>query len=342
MTSVSTPARWAARPAGPTRTVLAFTAVGAALLLVGTASVALGSVRIPVPEVLAGLAGEGSRGTLSILWDVRLPRVGLALLIGANLAASGTLLQAVMHNPLADPGLTGVSSGAAVAVLFVILTAPQWTHLIPPVALVGGVVATVMVFTFAWQRHNGFTPLRVILAGVAVNSIFGGITGMLSILHSDRLPAALQWLNGSLAGTGMDDLGTLLPYSLLGWIAALVCIRPANILRLGEQTAMGIGLNVTLARLLLCGVAVHLAAISVSTVGLIGFVGLVVPHITRMLVGSNYLVRIPFGLALGAVVLVAADTLGRTVISPLEVPAGIVMAVVGGPYFLYLMRRGGT
>ncbi|HLQ81982.1 MAG TPA: iron ABC transporter permease, partial [Bacillota bacterium] len=296
----------------------------------------------PVPEVLAGLAGEGSRGTLSILWDVRLPRVGLALLIGANLAASGTLLQAVMHNPLADPGLTGVSSGAAVAVLFVILTAPQWTHLIPPVALVGGVVATVMVFTFAWQRHNGFTPLRVILAGVAVNSIFGGITGMLSILHSDRLPAALQWLNGSLAGTGMDDLGTLLPYSLLGWIAALVCIRPANILRLGEQTAMGIGLNVTLARLLLCGVAVHLAAISVSTVGLIGFVGLVVPHITRMLVGSNYLVRIPFGLALGAVVLVAADTLGRTVISPLEVPAGIVMAVVGGPYFLYLMRRGGT
>ena len=286
MTAVSTPGRLARRPAGATRTVVAFVTIGTVLLVVALVSVGLGSVRIPVGEVLAGLAGEGGRGTLSILWDVRLPRVGLALLIGANLAASGTLLQAVMHNPLADPGLTGVSSGAAVAVLFILLTTPQWTPLIPP--------------------------------------------------------AALQWLNGSLSGTGLQDVGTLAPYSLVGWIAALVCIRPANILRLGEQTAMNIGLNLTMARLLLSGVAVYLAAISVSTVGLIGFVGLVVPHITRMLVGSNYLVRMPFALALGAVVLVIADTLGRTVISPLEIPAGIVMAVAGGPYFLYLMRRGGT
>lgn len=321
---------------------MVFLTVIALLLVVGVASVALGSVRLPVGDVLAGLTGEGSRATLSILWDVRLPRVGIALLIGANLAASGTLLQAVMHNPLADPGLTGVSSGAAVAVLFILLTAPRWTLLIPPVALAGGVLATIMVYVFAWQRHNGFAPLRVILAGVAVNAVFGGVTGMLSILHSDKLPAALQWLNGSLSGTAMSDVDTLLPYSLAGWVVAIACIRPANILRLGDQTAMNIGLSLTMARLLLSGVAVYLAAISVSTVGLIGFVGLVVPHITRMLVGSNYLVRLPFALVLGALVLVAADTLGRTVISPLEIPAGIVMAVIGGPYFLALMRRGGT
>lgn len=199
-----------------------------------------------------------------------------------------------------------------------------------------------MVFTFAWQRHNGFQPLRVILAGVAVNSIFGGVTGMLSILHSDKLPAALMWLNGSLAGTSMGDLRQLLVYSVFGWVAACLCIRPANILRLGEQTAQHIGLNLTMARLMLSGVAVYLAAISVSTVGLIGFVGLVVPHIVRMLSGSNYLVRIPFGLAMGGLVLLCADTLGRSVMAPLEVPAGIVMAVVGGPYFLFLMRRGGA
>src|SRR5699024_2007326 len=134
-------------------------------------------------------------------------------------------------------------------------------------------------------QHNGFQPLRVILAGVAVNSIFGGVTGMLSILHSDKLPAALQWLNGSLAGTSMGDLQQLLFYSVIGWVAACLCIRPANILRLGEQSAQSIGLNLTMARLLLSGVAVYLAAISVSTVGLIGFVGLVVPHIVRMLSG---------------------------------------------------------
>ena len=323
------------------RTTGLFVVVGGVLLAMTVVAVGLGSVRIPPAEVLIAVTGEGSRGVLSILWDVRLPRVGLALLIGANLAVSGTLLQAVMHNPLADPGLTGVSSGAAVAALVIILVAPNLTPLIPPFALIGGVVATLMVFTFAWQRHNGFQPMRVILAGVAVNSIFGGVTGMLSILYSDKLPAALQWLNGSLAGSSLSDVGQLLPYSLIGWIAAIACIRPANILRLGEQTAQNIGLNLTLARLLLCGVAVYLAAISVSTVGLIGFVGLVVPHIVRMLIGSNYLLRIPLCLLLGALVLLCADTLGRTVISPLEIPAGIVMAVVGGPYFLYLMRRGG-
>lgn len=206
----------------------------------------------------------------------------------------------------------------------------------------GGIVATVMVFTFAWQRHNGFQPLRVILAGVAVNSIFGGVTGMMSILYSDRLPGALGWLNGSLTGASKSDLHQLVIYSVIGWVAACVCIRPANILRLGEQTAQHIGLNLTMARLLLCGVAVYLAAISVPMVGLIGFVGLVVPHIVRMTTGSNYVVRIPFGLLLGALVLLCADTVGRTVMSPLEIPSGIVMAVIGGPYFLFLMRRGGA
>src|SRR5699024_7070155 len=128
-----------------------------------------------------------------------------------------------------------------------------------------------------------------------------------SILHSDKLPAALMWLNGSMAGTSMDDLRQLVLYSMVGWVAACLCIRPANILRLGEQTAQNIGLNLTMARLMLSGVAVYLAAISVSTVGLIGFVGLVVPHIVRMLSGSNYLVRIPFGLAMGGLVLLCAD-----------------------------------
>ncbi|WP_312847085.1 FecCD family ABC transporter permease [Paenibacillus popilliae] len=190
------------------------------------------------------------------------------------------------------------------------------------------------------EEALGLTPVRIILSGVAVNAVFGGMIGLLSILYSDRLPAALQWLNGSLSSTSMADVLVILPYSLIGWAAALLCIRHANILRLGEQVAHNLGLNLTHIRILLSFIAVYLAAISVSTVGLVGFVGLLVPHIARILIGSDYRYRLPLSLVLGSMVLLIADTIGRTISSPVEIPAGIVMAMVGGPYFLYLMRKG--
>lgn len=191
------------------------------------------------------------------------------------------------------------------------------------------------------EKAGGFTPVRIILSGVAVNAVFGGVIGLLSILYSDKLPAALQWMNGSLSGKSMSDVLTILPYSVAGWIAALLCIRSTNILRLGEQVAHNLGQNLNRLRFTLSLIAVYLAAISVSTVGLVGFVGLIVPHMARMLMGSDYRMNLPFGLVLGSLVLLVADTLGRTLFAPLEIPAGIVMAIVGGPYFLYLMRKGG-
>nr|WP_216855921.1 iron ABC transporter permease [Paenibacillus qinlingensis] len=311
------------------------------MLLLGTLlSIGLGSVRISPMDTLLTVFGKGSESNVTILWDIRIPRVFLALVIGANLAASGALLQAVLLNPLADPGLTGVSSGAAVAVLLILLAFPTLYSLVPLAAIIGGSVAAIMVYVWAWSKRTGFAPIRVILSGVAVNAVFGGVIGLLSILYSDKLPTALQWLNGSLSGKGMDGVTTILPYSLVGWIAALLCIRQANILRLGEQAAHNLGQNLTRIRFTLSFVAVYLAAISVSTVGLVGFVGLVVPHIARMLIGSDYRVMLPLSVVLGALVLLIADTLGRTVFAPLEIPSGIVMAMVGGPYFLYLMRKG--
>ncbi|MFD0590366.1 FecCD family ABC transporter permease [Paenibacillus sp. GCM10027627] len=316
--------------------------VGLLLALAALTAVGIGSVRFFPAETFMTIIGQGDDRATTILWDIRIPRVLLALIIGANLAASGALLQAVMMNPLADPGLTGVSSGAAVAALFIMLVVPGYSSFIPLAAIVGGGFAAAMVFAMAWKKGGGFTPIRIILSGVAINAVFGGIIGLLSILYSDRLPAALQWMNGSLNGKGMEDVLVILPYSVVGWIAALLCVRKANILRLGEQTAHNLGQNLSQVRFVLSLVAVYLAAISVSTVGLVGFVGLVVPHIARLLIGSDYRYSMPLGIMLGALILLVADTAGRTLFSPLQIPSGIVMAMVGGPYFLYLMRKGGA
>lgn len=303
-------------------------------------SIGFGSVRLSLLEIWHTVMGNGDDVSKTILWSIRVPRVLLALIIGASLAASGALLQAVMLNPLADPGLTGVSSGAAVAVLFILLVVPGYSSMIPLVAIIGGTLAAIMVYAFAWKKQGGFTPVRIILSGVAVNAVFGGVIGLLSILYSDKLPTALQWMNGSLSGKGMTDVLLVLPYALVGWIAAFLCIRQANILRLGEQAAHNLGQNLNVIRFGLSFVAVYLAAVSVSTVGLVGFVGLIVPHISRLLVGSDYRHNLPLSLIMGALILLIADTVGRSAFS-LEIPAGIVMAMAGGPYFLYLMRKGG-
>lgn len=321
------------------------TILGIALMLLLVSiiiAIGIGSVQFTLSQTWQTLIGLGNDADNTILWDIRIPRVLMALIIGANLAASGILLQAVMNNPLADPGLTGVSSGAAVTVLFIMLVAPEFSGLIPLAAIVGGGFAAIMVYAWAWKKESGYTPIRIILSGVAVNAVFGGVIGLLSILYSDKLPAALQWMNGSLSGKGMTDVLSILPYSIAGWVMALLCIRQANILRLGEQAAHNLGQNLNRVRFILSFVAVFLAAISVSKVGLVGFVGLIVPHMARIIIGSNYKHSLPLSLMLGAMILIVADTAGRSLFSPLEIPAGIIMAMAGGPYFLYLMRKGGA
>ena len=309
------------------------------LLIFIVISIGMGSVYISPLETIQTIFTRSEEMATTIIWDLRIPRVAVAAIVGVNLALSGALLQAVMRNPLADPGLTGVSSGASVTVLAIMLVFPNFTSFVPIAAMIGGTIAVAIVYALAGKK-NTISPVRIILAGVAVNAIFGGITGLLSILYSDRLPAALQWMNGSLGGKGMGDVAVLLPYSMIGWVLALFCIRSANLLSLGEKVASNLGENTNRIRILLSLVAVYLAAVSVSIVGLLGFVGLVVPHMARLIVGTNYRFVIPMSMVLGAVVLVIADTIGRTLFAPLDLPAGIIMAMVGGPYFLYLMRKG--
>lgn len=308
-------------------------------IILGIIAIGLGSVQISLPEIIQTLFNTTSTSVNeTIILDIRFPRVLLAMIIGANIAISGALLQAVMGNPLADPGLTGVTSGAAVFVLLIFLVAPEYTQFIPVAAFIGGLLAATIVYSLAWKK-NGISPITIILAGVAVNAIAGGATGYLSIIYSDRLPSALQWLNGSLASKGNNSLLMVVPYSIIGWIFAVFSIKKANIIRMGDQVATNLGENVNQIRISLSLLAVFLTAISVAAIGMIGFVGLIVPHIARLIVGSNYKYLLPMSMALGALVLLIADTGGRTLFAPLEIPAGILMAMIGGPYFLYLMRR---
>lgn len=300
----------------------------------------VGSVNLSFTEIINALINNDNKMVTTIVYKMRLPRNILAALVGANLAVSGVLLQSVMKNPLADPGITGVSSGASVAAIFILLLLPQYTAILPIAAFIGGAIACILVFLMAYK--NGLKPGRIVLAGVAINTILGGVISYLSTMYSDRIQSAMLWLNGSLATKTWADVEMLFIYSVVGLVVSLFLIRSANVLQLGDDAATNLGFNVNLTRLLISGVAVFLAATSTAVVGIISFVGLIVPHIARMIMGSDHKFTIPFSMILGSIVLLVADTLGRTIGGAVEIPVGVIMSIVGGPFFLYLLRKRGN
>lgn len=318
--------------------IIALSLLTLAVLLVLLSTV--GSVNLEFNEIISALIHDDNKLVTTIVYKMRLPRNILSALVGANLAVSGILLQSVMKNPLADPGITGVSSGASVAAIIILLLAPSYTKVLPIAAFIGGTIACLLVFVMAWK--NGLKPGRIVLAGVAINTILGGVISFLSTMYSDRIQSAMLWLNGSLATKTWADVNILFAYSIIGLIVSLLLIRSANVLQLGDEAATNLGFNVNLTRLLISGVAVFLAATSTSVVGVISFVGLIVPHISRMLMGSDHKYTIPFSMILGSIVLLVADTLGRTIGGAIEIPVGVIMSIVGGPFFLYLLRKRGN
>ena len=293
----------------------------------------VGSVNLGFGEIIHELLQGDNQMVRTIVLKMRLPRNLLAVLVGANLAVAGLFLQAVMKNPLADPGITGVSSGASVGAIIILLVSPAYTGILPIVAFVGGSVACILVYAMAWKK---------VLAGVAVNTILGGIISFFSTMYSDRIQSAMLWLNGSLATKTWGDVETLVGYSIVGLMASFFLIRSANILQLGDEAAVNLGLNIHRARIIISAVAVFLAATATAVVGIVSFVGLIVPHIARMLMGNDHKYTLPFSMALGSTVLLIADTLGRTIGGSIEIPVGVIMAIVGGPFFLYLLRKKGA
>lgn len=300
-------------------------------------SVLSGAVAIPVSALGDILNGGGDNASRQILLNIRLPRAIVAALVGMNLAVSGAVLQAVMKNPLADPHIIGISSGAGLAGIFVIVLFPALEYLIVPTAFCGAMLAAACIYILAWK--NGIRPLRIVLAGVAVSSFLGAGISAILVLYSDRVHGALMWMVGGLAARSWPHVEIILPYAVIGFILAVCGARYLNILQLGVDVAKGLGVNVELVRLVFTAIGALLAASAVSVAGLLGFVGLIVPHTVRLLTGSDYRFLIPSSALLGIAVVTYSDTLARVAFAPLELPVGIFMAALGAPFFLFLLRK---
>ena len=318
------------------RAVLSFVVM--AVLLVGLffAAVNIGSLKVSFSELLRGLFVERIDNVATI-WDLRFPRIIISMLAGAAIAVSGVLFQAVLKNPLADPGIIGISSGASFVAVLITAFAPTLFFFIPLFAFLGGVLAFFLVYSLSWK--GGLSPLRIILVGVAVNAMFTGLSNGLNSMSGGNMSGVASIVNGNITMKTWDDVQTLVPYVIVGLVLALAFCGTCNLLSLEDKTARSLGVNVNTMRIVISLIAVLLASISTAVAGAISFLGLIVPHIGRILVGSDHRALIPFSILFGAFTFLLADTIGRTIAAPYEVSASIIMSVVGGPFFINLQRR---
>ncbi|WP_404302585.1 FecCD family ABC transporter permease [Paenibacillus sp. DP01] len=322
------------------RRTIAWITLPILLLAVSVYGLAYGSVSIPLQEINQVLLHNDESTYRTILMDLRLPRVLVGLLVGACLAASGALLQGVMKNPLADPGIIGVSAGGGLAAVFTMVMLPQLSYLLPVTAFLGAFLSAIVIYLLAWDR--GTSPVKIVLAGVAINALLGALTNGVMVMYSDRVQAVLPWLSGGLNGRSWHHLEFMAPYAIIGLIASLFAIKPANLLLLGDDSAQLLGQRVELQRMLIILLSALLAGTAVSVAGLIGFVGLVVPHVIRLLIGEDYRFLLPLSIMGGGTLVVLADTVARSWFDPIELPVGILLAVIGAPFFLILLKKRGN
>ena len=300
-------------------------------------SLKLGSINITFSELISGLFSGQADGNVGIIKDLRMPRVIIAVLVGANLAIAGVLLQSVIRNPLADPYITGISSGACVVTVFFMVFIPSVTNLRPLYGFVGGLVCCTIVYFMAFKK--GLSPIRIVLAGAACNALLGGFSSMITVSAGLGAGNIQKWMMGSLATVNWSNVHILLVYSVIGIISALLLSKVCNILSLGSKNAKSLGFNSDIYMIIVTAVAVFLASISTAIAGVVSFVGLVVPHICRMIIGSDHKYLIPFSGIVGGFLVLFADTIGRMAMKPNEIPVGVVTAIIGAPFFLYLLRR---
>lgn len=317
---------------------LTFTLALLLLLVAFAASLAMGASDIPLPRLPALLMHPDESTESLVLHTLRLPRTLVAMLAGAGLGVSGLMLQAVTRNPLADPGILGVEAGGALAILVMVVFFPAApAGLFMPAAFLGGIMAALIAYSVA--RSIGVTPLRLALAGVAVASLVGAASRTIQLLWEERAQAALFALSGSVAGRTWEHVAQVAPWLLPGLLAALLLTPRMNLLALGEDIARGLGARTERDAALITALGVLLAAASVSVVGPIGFVGLIVPHAARSFMGPDHRFSLPLTALLGAAFLVLADVASRLIDRPAETPVGILVAAVGAPFFVLLARR---
>lgn len=300
-------------------------------------NVGKGAVDISIPDVIRAIFVDRDGLNYQIIWNVRLPRTLVAALIGTSLALSGVILQGIMKNPLASPSVIGVSQGAGLMAYIIMIIYPEYINLVPAGAFIGAFSATILIYLLAWK--NGVQPVRLILAGVAVSSMLGAGINVLMTLFPDRVSGVVGFMVGGLSARTWQHFNMLWPYTLIGFILTLLYSRKVNILTMGDEIAIGLGLKVELTRAILIVISSLLAGAAVSVAGLLGFVGLIVPHMARIFVGSDYVYLFPATAILGATLLMFCDMLARLLFSPAEIPVGIIMSLLGAPFFLYLLRE---
>ena len=294
-----------------------------------------GSIEITSIELIKGLFSNDNEN-IAIIKDLRFPRIVIALFAGAALSVSGVLLQAVMRNPLAEPGIIGVSSGAGFVTIIMVMFFPTLYFYAPLFAFIGGALAFFLVFSFSWK--SGLNPLRMILIGVAINAVFVGLSQLFNSSGSS-LVNAVSVTTSTLSMKTWNDVEIIVLYGSIGLILSWLFYKYANHLGLRDQTLKSLGFRVNRARIILSIIAVLLASIATAIAGMFTFVGLLIPHIGRSLVGTDHKLLIPFSALAGALLILIADTLGRVILAPMEIPASIIMAIIGGPFLIFLLRK---
>ena len=327
------------------KTVISCLALAGVLLLAIVLTSLIGSEQLPARAALCALASFGatpcglSREQFDILFQLRLPRILLAAAVGGSLATAGAGYQALLRNPLAEPYLLGISNGAAVGTMIalVFFGASEWTR--PLLAFTGALLATLAVYRLARGRA-GATPERLILAGVIVTTFLSSvIVFVTTLMDATRIRSFTFWLLGDLSGTSKALLPVAITIAVAGALALTLNARSLNLLMLGERDAFDLGVEVGRVRIVVFLVASLLVGSSVAASGSVGYVGLVVPHLARLSLGSDNRISIPAAALGGALFVIVADTVARTIIAPRELPVGAITALIGAPLFIYLLRR---
>ena len=297
---------------------------------------AIGSVKYTVPQVVRALVDPASEAWL-IVWNVRLPRILCGGLVGVCLSLAGCILQGVMRNHLASPSTIGVTSGASFVGYLTLVAFPQFHGLLPLGTIAGSFVTTMLIYLLAYEK--GVSPVKMILSGMAVSAMFSAFNDIIRSFFSERLANATGHLVGSLNGTVWEDLALIFPYMLVGVAVCFFLPSKMNVLMLGDEMANSLGLRTERFRLFLIATASLLAGASVAVAGLISFVGLIIPHISRLIIGSDYRYLFPASIFMGYSFVVVCDTIGRVVLPVGELSVSIVLSFIGAPFFLYLLRK---
>ncbi|MBV8688710.1 MAG: iron ABC transporter permease [Candidatus Eremiobacteraeota bacterium] len=297
----------------------------------------VGATPLSMHDFILALEHPNSSSDAStILWTLRLPRATLAAIVGAALGMSGAIMQAMLRNPLVDPYLTGVSAGAAAAIAIAI-AAGVGAPLVPGLGFFAGLAAAIVVATLA-RRGGGLDPNRLILAGVSLSALFSAIVALVltRLQQGGYAETIISWLAGSLAGRTWHDLQWTVPYLVAGGVATVLAVPALNVLRLGDIRAAALGVNVDRAQWVVVASAALLTASAVALSGIVGFVGLIVPHIARRIGGSDMRVALPMSALCGAAFMTLADAASRSLFAPVEIPLSVLLACIGVPAFLYL------